>query len=106
MGRKTRVSKGKTMKPNFFVFCEGETEVTYVKFLRSIYRVPIQIIPKKIALTQESFINDSWINRKIKSDSTDVKDRLMKINHITYLLLLFIGLVVSCNQEKTSGWWN
>ena len=47
MGRKTRVSKGKTMKPNFFVFCEGETEIAYVKFLRSIYRVPIQIIAKK-----------------------------------------------------------
>lgn len=27
----------------------------------------------------------------------------MKINHITYLLLLFIGLTVSCSQEKTSN---
>lgn len=35
------------MKPNFFVFCEGETEIAYVKFLRSLYRVPIQVIPKK-----------------------------------------------------------
>lgn len=35
------------MKPNFFVFCEGETEITYVKFLRSLYRVPIQVIPRK-----------------------------------------------------------
>ena len=33
MGRKARVSKGKQMKPNFFVFCEGETEMAYVKFL-------------------------------------------------------------------------
>ena len=47
MGRKNRVSKGKQMKPNFFVFCEGETEITYVKFLRSLYRVPIQVIPRK-----------------------------------------------------------
>lgn len=47
MGRKTRVSKGKQMKPNFFVFCEGETEMEYVRFLRSIYRVPIQVIPRK-----------------------------------------------------------
>lgn len=31
MARKARMSKGKTMKPNFFVFCEGETEVTYIK---------------------------------------------------------------------------
>ena len=35
------------MKPNFFVFCEGETEIAYVKFLRSLYRAPIQVIPKK-----------------------------------------------------------
>lgn len=47
MGRQIRKSKGKTMKPNFFVFCEGESEVAYVSFLRSQYRVPIQIIPRK-----------------------------------------------------------
>ena len=47
MGRKTRISKGKQMKPNFFVFCEGETEIAYVKFLRSLYRAPIQVITKK-----------------------------------------------------------
>ena len=35
------------MKPNFFAFCEGETEMAYVKFLRSLYRAPIQVIPKK-----------------------------------------------------------
>ena len=44
MGRKVRISKGKQMKPNFFVFCEGETEIAYVKFLRSLYRAPIQVI--------------------------------------------------------------
>ena len=47
MGRKIRLSKEKQMKPNFFVFCEGKTEMAYVKFLRSLYRVPIQVIPKK-----------------------------------------------------------
>ena len=47
MGRQIRKSKGKTMKPNFFVFCEGESEAAYISHLRSQYRVPIQIIPKK-----------------------------------------------------------
>ena len=47
MGRKNRLSKEKQMKPNFFVFCEGKTEMAYIKFLRSLYRVPIQVIPKK-----------------------------------------------------------
>ena len=47
MGRQIRKSKGKTMKPNFFVFCEGESEVAYISHLRSQYRAPIQIIPRK-----------------------------------------------------------
>lgn len=47
MGRKIRLSKEKQMKPNFFVFCEGKTEMAYIKFLRSLYRVLIQVIPKK-----------------------------------------------------------
>ena len=59
MGRKVRVSKGKHMKPNFFVFCEGETEIAYVKFLRSLYRAPIQVIPKK----GKSNISEDYIER-------------------------------------------
>ncbi len=59
MGRKVRISKGKQMKPNFFVFCEGETEIAYVKFLRSLYRAPIQVIPKK----GKSNISEDYIER-------------------------------------------
>ena len=59
MGRKARISKGKHMKPNFFVFCEGETEIAYVKFLRSLYRAPIQVIPKK----GMSNISEEYIER-------------------------------------------
>jgi hypothetical protein len=47
MARKERVCRGKTMKPNYFVFCEGETEVAYVEILRAHYRLPIRIIAKK-----------------------------------------------------------
>jgi glutamyl/glutaminyl-tRNA synthetase len=72
MGRKTRVSKGKTMKPNFFVFCEGETEVTYVKFLRSIYRVPIQIIPKK----SDSNISNKYIENCKRDYVTTSNDKI------------------------------
>ena len=50
MARKERISKGKTMLPNFFVFCEGDTEVVYVEMLRSHYRLPVHIIPKKTLL--------------------------------------------------------
>ena len=39
MARKERVSKGKVMRPNYFVFCEGETEVAYTEMLRQHYRL-------------------------------------------------------------------
>lgn len=38
------------MRPNYFVFCEGETEVAYTEMLRGWYRLPIQIIAKKTSL--------------------------------------------------------
>lgn len=47
MARRVRFTKEKRMRPNFFVFCEGETEIAYIQYLRSKYRVPIQIIPRK-----------------------------------------------------------
>ncbi len=50
MARKERISKGKTMRPNYFVFCEGDTEVAYTEMLRSHYRLPIHIIAKKTLL--------------------------------------------------------
>lgn len=50
MARVQRISKGKTMKPNYFVFCEGDTEVAYVEMLRAYYRLPIHIIPKRTLL--------------------------------------------------------
>lgn len=72
MGRKVRRSKGKQMKPNFFVFCEGETEIAYVKFLRSLYRAPIQVIPKKgKSNISEDFIVKSK-NEYVQTDQDEV----------------------------------
>ena len=48
MASKRNASKGKKINPHFWVFCEGETEEAYVCFLRSKYRIPIEIIPKII----------------------------------------------------------
>lgn len=61
MGRAVRNSRGKTMKPNFFVFCEGKTEINYVKFLRSVFRVPIQVIAKKATRTSP------WISLSVRN---------------------------------------
>ena len=37
---KYRKPQGRSVRPTFFVFCEGETEEEYVSFLRSHFRVP------------------------------------------------------------------
>lgn len=96
MGRQIRKSKGKTMKPNFFVFCEGESEVAYISHLRSQYRVPIQIIPKK----SDSNISSRYIDNckreyvATKNDKTflmfdlDVDGMLEHLQNITNAVLL------------------
>ena len=71
MGRQIRKSKGKTMKPNFFVFCEGESEVTYISHLRSQYRAPIQIISRK----SDSNISDRYIENCKREYITTKNDK-------------------------------
>ncbi|MDO9634441.1 MAG: RloB family protein [Paludibacter sp.] len=46
MKSKRNASKGKKINPHFWVFCEGKTEEVYIRFLRSEYRLPVEIIPK------------------------------------------------------------
>lgn len=96
MARKQRVSRGKAMRPNFFVFCEGEMEEAYIGILRAHYRAPIQIITKKTLLN----ITPALINRIkanyicTKNDRTflmydldvaTVLERLKKIPNATLL---------------------
>lgn len=60
------------MKPIFLVFCEGETEMEYVKFLRSLYRAPIQVIPKK----GKSNISEDVIEHSKREYVTTGKDKV------------------------------
>jgi hypothetical protein len=47
MARRRRQPRGKKINPTLFVFCEGETEESYVNFLKSKFRIPsIQINAK------------------------------------------------------------
>lgn len=59
MSSKRSASKGKKINPHFWVFCEGKTEVAYVSFLRSKYRIPIEIVPKIVGnkITQRIITN-------------------------------------------------
>lgn len=120
MGRQIRKSKGKTMKPNFFVFCEGESEVVYISHLRSQYRVPIQIIPRK----SDSNISDRYIDNckreyvTTKNDKTflmfdlDVDGMLEHLQSIRGAILLVSNPCIElwyllhfekCNAELTQN---
>ena len=115
MARKERLSKGRTMRPNYFVFCEGDTEVYYVGMLRSCYRLPIHIITKKTLLN----ITPSLIERckavyvQTKDDRTylmydlDVTtmlERLQKIQNATMLCsnpCFELWLLLHYSEQKT-----
>ena len=96
MARKERISKGKTMSPNYFVFCEGDTEVAYTEMLRAHYRLPIHIIAKKTLLN----ITPALVERckavyvQTKNDHTylmydlDVATMLERLQKVTDAMLL------------------
>ena len=46
MAKQRLESPRRKMKPVFLVFCEGETEETYLDHLKQAYRSLIKIIPK------------------------------------------------------------
>ena len=71
MGSSRKPPKGKKIRPTFFVFCEGKTEEQYVKFLKSKYRIPIEIDSKKA----DHSISQKYIYRYKKSKFTHKKDK-------------------------------
>jgi hypothetical protein len=73
--RQKRQSKGKEIRPTLFVFCEGETEDAYIKYLRSLYRLPIEVVIK----IKGSGINKRYIDECKKNKTTHPKDRTFLI---------------------------
>lgn len=70
--RSKRVSsRGKKINPHFWVFCEGETEEAYIRFLRSEYRLPIEIVPK----VSGSGIDERFIQAFKKGKPIHEKDK-------------------------------
>ena len=72
---KRRESKGKKIKPTFFIFCEGETEEVYIKYLRSTYRLPIEIDPKIAG----NDISERYISNYKKHKTVHPKDKTFLI---------------------------
>ena len=71
MRSKRQASKGKKINPHFWVFCEGETEEAYVRFLRSEYRLPVEIVPKISGCD----ISKRYIKSYKKGKPTHTKDK-------------------------------
>jgi hypothetical protein len=63
--------RGKQINPHFWVFCEGKTEEAYVTYLRTKYRVPIEIIPKVAG----SHVSEWFIQKFKQGKPTHTKDK-------------------------------
>ncbi len=71
MGSKRRKPRGKKINPTLFVFCEGETEESYINLLRSEYKIPSIIIHPKIG---GGDISDKFIRNYKKGRPSHPKD--------------------------------
>ena len=115
MARKERISKGKTMRPNYFVFCEGDTEVAYIDMLRAYYRLPIHIIAKKTLLNITSALIERCKSVYIQTkedrtylmydlDVATMLERLQKIPNAQLLCsnpCLELWLLLHYSEQKT-----
>ncbi len=90
MARGRRQSRGKKINPTLFIFCEGETEESYVNLLKSVYRLPSIHIHAKIGRNN---ITAGYIKNYKRDKPTHEKD----------LTFLMYDLDVPNMLEKLSG---
>lgn len=96
MPGKRNPSKEKKINPHFWVFCEGETEAEYIRFLRAKYRIPIEIMTKVAgnSLTQRKIESYKAGKPKDPRDKdfliydADVKELIEKLKGINAELIL------------------
>lgn len=75
MASKRTKSKGKQIKPHYWIFCEGETEEAYVSLLRVHFRLPIEVVPKVLGTNISSRCITS--HKKGKPATSKDKDFLL-----------------------------
>lgn len=96
MKSKRQESKGKKINPHFWVFCEGETEAAYIRFLRSEYRLPVEIVPKVAGCDIDERYIESYKDGKPTHEKdrnflvydADVPEVLEKLNKINSSVLI------------------
>lgn len=57
-----RTAPSRRMKPVFLVICEGQTEATYLEFLKRTFRSPIKIITNVVGTS----ITKSLLHKKVR----------------------------------------
>jgi hypothetical protein len=67
-----REAKGKKINPTFFIVCEGESEETYIRHVRTQYRIPVEIVPK---ITRNQ-VSERKIRESIKNSPRHEKDKI------------------------------
>ena len=77
MARKREKGKPRRMKKVILVVCEGETEATYVDFLRQNYRSPIKIVPRVSGHDVNKRKLDEFRKSLKLSSNDDIKTFLM-----------------------------
>jgi hypothetical protein len=73
MKKERRPRPPRKMKPVFLVFCEGDTEETYINFLRQKYRLPIKVIPRITGIA----ISPDIVRRYIQAEKISPDDKML-----------------------------
>ena len=92
MAKSRRKSRGKKINPTFWVFCEGETEESYINFLKSLYRISSIQIHSKV---KGNAITSKYISAYKQDKPTHEKD----INYLVYDLDV-VGMQAKLEQIK------
>jgi len=72
MARYKRTAKGKKINPTLFIFCEGESEEIYIRYLRNKYRLPVEIVPRIL----KNRISERLIREKLRNSPRHEKDQI------------------------------
>jgi len=70
MKKKRNQRPSRKMNPVFIVFCEGETEETYVNFLRQRYKLPVKVHVTGLALSRKK------VEKYTKAERIGCNDKL------------------------------
>ncbi len=106
MAKNQRVSKGKTIKPTCFIFCEGESEDAYIGLLKRQYRVPVEITTKVAG----SSISRKYIDKTLKLKSQHPKDKIfllydLDVPEITERLKSISGTILLASNPCFELWY-